>query len=1232
MAESITSPPPPIKRSSPDLFFPVSDSEEEDDFAATSSALAGPSSSAVKTEAGSQRLNGTSKGKTSTTPIYQAGTTGFKQKDTSFFGSQNSDDIIPLESNPAQPSSRSAVGPSAASASRKRGSPSSQSPPAAIPASFETGYLGEFVCEGWSLSKGKGYCSPGSKVIFERPKTKSAVLEDDAKVLARAKEKAGPARLVNGKVVGARAKPIGGKQVTLGSMMGKKTPAPARKPAGKPVVDSIIRFRNDRGFVGRLSVQEAGFLTHLLDTDIIALGGNVIDCPQSLSTGSTILLNVKVFLTRTAFEKVEKDGRKEEGTFWQEQKETVEEEAMRKRKDALGALFSRIGVKPLRSNALLLAQKKNGAAEINETSLKHFSDDARPTSKTGVKRSPSPSKGSTSSADKGKGKASAANSDAEEDEDSGDEAEKLDDEQMNEIDTIYRKAQQGDNRLEETDPPESFLYTLRPYQKQALTWMTAREKGDESVREQSLHPLWEEYAFKKEHMEGQPIEIEDDDDFVDPSRKFFWNPYSGELSLTFPTSNTKAKGGILADAMGMGKTCMMASLLHTNQEADKPSSPILDGTDGDEEPASKRPKFKQVTLSNQWRAIPTVAKAVNVPRATLVVCPVSLAAQWHEELGKMSEKGTITSFMWYGNDRIDIERLLAQEGKKKVDVIITSYGTLASEYQKWRKAKDKPSYEGGNLYDHDFLRIVLDEAHNIKNRTALVSKACYELKGQRRWALTGTPIVNRLDDLYSLLHFLRLEPWGHYSFFRSFVTIPFLNQDPKALNVVQYILESCLLRREKTMRDKDGRLIVDLPPKTVEVQVLDFSRPERQIYKHLEDRAKRRFIQLDAEGRAMSNYTSILAMLMKLRQCVDHPLLVLGKATEDDEVAEKLLDPDTGDEKTSLKEMIAMYAGGAGGKSKSKPSNIDPGEDEENEAVDPAFAAQVLKELGEQETTPICDLCTNEMFDEVLLPCYHRSCQDCIVEWIGTCEDQNKPANCPSCGKGPIRLSDLRSIQRRRKRVNPITGAYVDEDGKPSSQGDAGVTLGKVDLVQSTKLRALVRKLETMRQEDPEVKALVFSQFTSFLDLIESTLTKEGVRWLRFDGSMSQAQRAATIEEFGKKSKEPLILLISLKAGGVGLNLTMANHVFMMDTWWNEAIEQQAIDRVHRLGQNKPVFVTRYIIKGTVEKRIMKIQRSKTALVNASLAGGASKDKTASLADIKKIFGLDEDDSEDEVY
>lgn len=185
----------------------------------------------------------------------------------------------------------------------------------------------------------------------------------------------------------------------------------------------------------------------------------MIDCPESLSTGATILLNVRVYLTRQAFVKVEKEGREENGTFWQEQKETVEEEAMRKRKDALGSLFSecrrgttiyrnlliagRIGVKPIQSNALLLAQKKNGqAAEINNDSLGHFSSSSD-FPKTERKRSASPSKGSTSSGGKGKAKPSnaisAQQSEDEDEEDSGDEAEKLDERQLNEIDSIYRK-------------------------------------------------------------------------------------------------------------------------------------------------------------------------------------------------------------------------------------------------------------------------------------------------------------------------------------------------------------------------------------------------------------------------------------------------------------------------------------------------------------------------------------------------------------------------------------------------------------------------------------------------------------------------------------------------------------------------------------------------------------------------------------------------------------------------
>lgn len=141
-----------------------------------------------------------------------------------------------------------------------------------------------------------------------------------------------------------------------------------------------------------------------------------------------------------------------------------------------------------------------------------------------------------------------------------------------------------------------------------------------------------------------------------------------------------------------------------------------------------------------------------------------------------------------------------------------------SEYKQFTDAGGFSSRNSGSissLFAVDWLRVILDEAHNIKNRSTKNARACCDLVARRRWCLSGTPIVNRLTDLYSLLHFLRVEPWGDFSFFNSFITKPFANKNPKALEVVQVVLESVLLRREKKMKDKDGKPIVQLPPKHV---------------------------------------------------------------------------------------------------------------------------------------------------------------------------------------------------------------------------------------------------------------------------------------------------------------------------------------------------------------------------------------------------------------------------------
>lgn len=124
------------------------------------------------------------------------------------------------------------------------------------------------------------------------------------------------------------------------------------------------------------------------------------------------------------------------------------------------------------------------------------------------------------------------------------------------------------------------------------------------------------------------------------------------------------------------------------------------------------------------------------------------------------------------------------------------------------------------------------------------------------------------------------------------------------------------------------------------------------------------------------------------------------------------------------------------------------------------------------------------------------------------------------------------------------------------------------------------------------MKSVVFSQFTSFMTLIEPALEKANMQFLRLDGSMAQKSRAAVLNKF-RDTKKFTVLLLSLKAGGVGLNLTAAKRVFMMDPWWSFAVEAQAIDRVHRMGQEDEVRVYRFIVKDSVEERMLKVQERK---------------------------------------
>ena len=151
-------------------------------------------------------------------------------------------------------------------------------------------------------------------------------------------------------------------------------------------------------------------------------------------------------------------------------------------------------------------------------------------------------------------------------------------------------------------------------------------------------------------------------------------------------------------------------------------------------------------------------------------------------------------------------------------------------------------------------------------------------------------------------------------------------------------------------------------------------------------------------------------------------------------------------------------------------------------------------------------------------------------------------------------------------------------------------------------------------------KLLVFSQFTQMLQLIKKEFEDAGVTYCYLDGSTSLPHRKEQVTKF-QEDESVKAFLISLKAGGVGLNLTVADYVYIVDPWWNPAAEQQAIDRAHRIGQKRNVFAYKMICKDTVEEKILQLQEKKKILADDLIQEDTGFVKNLSRNDIEFLFG-----------
>ncbi|KZS88385.1 hypothetical protein SISNIDRAFT_418266 [Sistotremastrum niveocremeum HHB9708] len=601
----------------------------------------------------------------------------------------------------------------------------------------------------------------------------------------------------------------------------------------------------------------------------------------------------------------------------------------------------------------------------------------------------------------------------------------------------------------------------------------------------------------------------------------------------------KKSGGILADDMGLGKTIQTLAR-------------IIEGrpTKSDRE--------------DGWDA------------PTLVVCPVGLMSQWASEINKVAAKQRVIQHHGPGRTQDPYELTRAH-------VVLTSYQVVANEFAAYTfdakdesaKPKSKPKKKSkaddsdsdsdsvgksikkkapkkkkqhSALFGVRWWRIVLDEAHNIKNKSTKAAIACCALTAKNRWALTGTPLQNNVDELYSFFNFLRIKPLNDWNNFKESISEPVKRgRTLRAMKRLHLVLDAIMLRRTKNTI-LNGKPILQLPDRIVEIIHCDFDNDERAFYNEIEEKAGSTIDKMIERGEERKNYTSMLILLLRLRQACNHAALITKDFADDADALENKPDNDSDDDDGGLAAAMGGLTVGGGAK---------------------------------------CQLC------QAILTSKNRT-------------DGSK--YCTDC--------DLQVVIKARRKSLPGPGS----SSLPPT---------------SAKIRKMLELLEDIRErseeEDVPEKTIIFSQFTSYLDLIQPFLKDAGFKYVRYDGSMNPIERAKAIETI-KTSRSTTVILISFKAGGTGLNLVACNNVILTDLWWNPALEDQAFDRAHRMGQLRNVNIYKLTIENTVEDRILELQQRKRELAAAALAGNKLKTKGLGVDELLTLFkhGSKDDDEEDD--
>ncbi|KAJ5613201.1 hypothetical protein N7510_006395 [Penicillium lagena] len=676
------------------------------------------------------------------------------------------------------------------------------------------------------------------------------------------------------------------------------------------------------------------------------------------------------------------------------------------------------------------------------------------------------------------------------------------------------------------EPTPHIKTPLLHHQKQALWFMTEKEQPRKfGPKEEDNNSLWRiEYQAN--------------------GKKRYREIISGIVMEEEPP---QIFGGLLADMMGLGKTLSVLSLVTASL----------------------------FTEAREWeRTMPSRDLVRRFPgirntRTTLLVVPLSTVSNWVSQIKEHLKPKSVSYYVFHGSSRTnDVDEL------SKYDLVITTYSIVLSE------VSGRGSKRGVSpLAKMNMFRIVLDEAHIIREQSAAQTKAVLGLCSQRRWSVTGTPIQNRLEDLLSVTKFLNLFPYDDRFRFSQHILSPFKTGDPTVLASLRVLVDSFTLRRVK---DK-----IDLPPREDKIISLSFTEKEQQLHEFFrnESQVMMRVIANETKTKMGGRvYHHVLKAMMILRQVSAHGKELLG--IEDRERIKGL----------SVQDAIDLEEGA-----------------NDNTALASDKKAYDMFLLMRESSGDQCALCSKRLEEPltasgevnrkapmaIFLPCFDVLCPDCFSAWKQTFDTQSgADIKCQVCdGWIPVSYSTITPAGLHH---------HITTEQQSRKQGK---TFGEYE-GPHTKTTTLVNHLQDIAAEsealtdEPPIKSVVFSAWTSHLDLIEVALRDNGMTgFVRLDGTMTLAARGKALSAFAKDNSIT-ILLATIGAGGVGLNLTSASRVFVMEPQYNPASVAQAIDRVHRLGQNRLVRTYQFIMKGSIEEKILELAKKKQQLADMSMNRG----------------------------